>query len=131
MRKKPVISPRNEYQLQENQRVNASPLLTERFPDLKSIELDLSYSDSSGHGRCNHIKYTFNMGHARSVFRIHCQNPECIRGGFDLSDTLADALAAQSHHVTGELCCQGWRNQSGIDTEKCEKILRYKLTLGY
>lgn len=131
MRNKPGTSPRNEYLLQENQRVNESPLLTDKFPNLKSIALDLNYSDSGSTDRSSHIKYTYNLKTARSVFRVSCQNPECVRGDFDLSDVLDEALSKKSKSITNELCCQGWRSQSTIDSVPCAKILRYTLTLGY
>ena len=51
-----------------------------------------------------------NLKHAKSVFRFDCQNKECIRGDFDLSDVLAEAIAAQRTTAIGELRCKGWRN---------------------
>lgn len=124
-------SPRNDYLKQENLRVEASPLLSKKFPSLKSITVDLGYHDLDRPGRSSQIKYTVNMDNARSVFRIGCQNPECIRGDFDLSDILAKAVRGKKTSVNDEMVCQGWRNLAGIDTVSCGRVLRYKLSLGF
>jgi hypothetical protein len=65
------------------------------------------------------------------VFRFDCLNSECIRGDFDLSQELTNAVAARRTTATGEKCCQGWRSKTTIDTVHCHNILRYKLSLGY
>ena len=65
------------------------------------------------------------------MFRFGCHNHECVRGDFDLSKVLAEAVAAHRKTVSGEMRCQGWRNRAGIDTMPCNNLLRYKLTLKY
>ena len=127
----PRTSPRSEYLQQENLRTQQSPSLKEKFPALKSVTVDLGHYDPEGLARSSQIKYTVNVEHAKSVFRVACHNQECVRGDFDLSAALAGAVAEKSTTVSGELCCQGWRNRATIDTVPCRNILRYKLTLGY
>ena len=131
MRSKPEISPRQEYLLQENRRVESSPLLAERFPSLKSMTVDLAYYDTDRPERTSQIKYTFNLERAKSVFRLDCQNPDCVGGDFDLSDVLAEAVMERRTEVTGELSCQGWRNKNTIGSHPCGKVIRFNLTLGY
>jgi hypothetical protein len=65
------------------------------------------------------------------VFRFNCPNTECVRGDFDLTEELADAVKARRTTVTGEMVCQGWRSRTTIDTVHCHNVLRYKLTLTY
>lgn len=127
----PRTSPRNEYLLEENARVEASPSLAQQFPDLKSLTVDLGYYDSEGRLRSSQIKYAVNLTHAKSVFRVGCQNPECVRGDFDLTNALAEAVNAGSTSVSSELRCHGWRSRTTIHSVECGKILRYKITLGY
>lgn len=127
----PRTSPRGEYQKQENFRSHQSPSLKGKFPKLKSVTLDLGYYDPEGLTRNSQIKYTVNVEHAKSVFRVGCHNQECVRGDFDLSEVLAEAVAKKSTTVSGEMCCQGWRNRATIDTLPCGNLLRYKLTLSY
>lgn len=131
MVRSPRTSPRNEYLLQENQRVQESPTLAVKFPRLKSMTVDLGYYDSEARGSSSQMKYTVNLQNARSVFRVGCQNPECVRGDFDLSEVLAQAVSERLTTFSGELSCQGWQSRSTIDSVRCGKILRYTLTLGY
>lgn len=131
MMQSPRTSPRNEYLLQEKQRTLESPSLAHTFHKLKSLTVDLSFYDPEGVIRNSQIKYTVNLEHAKTVFRFACQNHECVRGDFDLSDVLADAVAAHRTSESGEICCEGWRSRATIDTVPCRNILRYKLTLGY
>lgn len=127
----PKTSPRGEYLQQEKLRVLASPSLAEKFPKLDSLTLDLSFYDPAGLTKNSQIKYTVNLENAKSVFRFACQNHECVRGDFDLSEVLAEAVAARRTSVTGEIRCQGWRSRSTIETQACKNILRYKLNLAY
>lgn len=124
-------SPRNDYLKEENLRVEAAPLLVKTFPAVKSMTLDLGYHDLDRPNRSNQIKYTVNLNNAKSVFRIGCQNPECVRGDFDLSETLADAVKTKETTVSEELTCRGWKDAGAIGSVHCGRVLRYKMTLGY
>jgi len=127
----PRTSPRSEYLQQQNQLVLGSPSLAEKYPRLKSLTVDLGYYGEGGIACSSQIKYTVNLEHAKSVFRVGCHNQECVRGDFDLSEVIAATVLAKKTSVAGELFCQGWRNRAGIDTIPCRNLLRYKLTLNY
>ncbi len=122
---------RFEHREQESQRVKDSPSLANRFQKLKSLTVDLSYYDPEGVTKTGQVKYTVNLANAKSVFRFNCPNNECIRGDFDLTEQLADAVGRRRRTVLGEMTCQGWRSKTTIDTVRCGNILRYKLTLAY
>jgi len=124
-------SPRNDYLKQEQLRVESSPMMVEKFPDMKSMTINLAYFDVNRPNRSSEVKYTVNLDNARSVFRIGCQNPECVGGDFDLSQTLAKAVKKKETAVSEELTCQGWKDAGGIGSIRCGRILRYKLSLGY
>ena len=119
------------YRQQEGLRIQESVTLADKFQKLKSLTVTLTYFGPGGVSKSSEIKYTVNLSNAKSVFRFNCQNNECIRGDFDLSEELAKAVAARRKLLTGELCCQGWRDKTTIDTLPCNNILRYKLNLAY
>jgi hypothetical protein len=123
--------PRFEYREHESQRVKDSPTLTEKFPQLKALIVDLGHFSSAGVTKNSQIKFTPNLQNGKSVVRIDCPNHGCIRGDFDLTEPLADAVAGHRATVTGEMCCQGWQSKTTIDTVPCHNILRYKLSLTY
>lgn len=124
-------TPREDYRQQEAQRTNASASLSETFRELKSLTVEFGYFSPEGVTRNRQIKYTVNPDHAKSVFRLDCANHECVGGDFDLSQALAQAVAARQTTVTGEMCCQGWLSKTSIHSIHCHNILRYKLSLGY
>jgi hypothetical protein len=101
------------------------------FGKLKSLTVDLEYSDPEGLIKSKRIKYEVNLANAKSVFRFSCQNDECVRGDYDLSDELAKAVAERRKTASGEVVCQGWRSKTTIGTVHCHNLLRYKLSLGY
>lgn len=123
--------PRFEYREQESQRVKDSLSLSEKFPQLKCLIVDLGYYDSRGVTKNSQIKFTPNLDNARSVFRIDCPNKGCIGGDFDLTEQLASAVAQHRTAVTGKMSCQGWQSKTTIDTVHCHNILQYKLSVVY
>ncbi len=125
------FTPRADYRQQEGQRTNESVSLSEKFRELKSLTVEFGYFSPEGVTRNRQIKYTVNPEHAKSVFRLDCHNSECVRGDYDLSEALAQAVAARKATVTGEMCCQGWLSKATIDSIHCHNILRYKLSLAY
>ena len=125
------IGPRAEHRQREGQRVKDSPTLAAKYPQLKSLTVELAHCDHEEIARYAAIKYRFNLESAKSVFRFECPNYACVGGDFDLSQELANAVAARRALVIGELSCQGWRNHTTIATERCLNILRYKLSLSF
>jgi hypothetical protein len=125
------LSLRAEYRRQEGERVKSSATLAESFGGLKSLTAELAYFGPEGLTRSSQLRYTFNLAHAKSLFRFDCPNQECVEGDFDLSADLAKAVAARHTSITGEAVCQGWRSKTTIGTLACGHILRYKLTAGY
>ena len=125
------VGPRYEYRDKISRQVNSSPSLSDKFPQLKSLSVDLGHYSPTGVTRNSQIRFTPNLQAARSVFRVDCPNPGCVGGDFDLTKPLADAVAKRRTTVTGELCCKGWLSKTTIDTVHCNNILRFTLTLKY
>jgi hypothetical protein len=125
------FTPRADYRQQESQRTRESTSLAAKFPELKSLTVEFAHFSPEGVTQNRQIKYTVNPEHAKSVFRFDCINAECIRGDFDLSEVLSQAVAARQTTATGEVSCQGWLSKTTIDQIRCHHILRYKFTLEY
>jgi hypothetical protein len=125
------FTPRADYRLEQSLRSKASVSLSEKFRELKALTVEFAYFNPEGVTRNSAIKYTVNPDYAKSVFRLDCMNGECVGGDFDLSATVAQAVAARQATVTGEMCCQGWLSKTTIDQIHCHNIMRYKLSLAY
>ena len=122
---------RFEYREQEGQRVKEAASLSDTFPQLKSLAVDIGFFNAAGVTKNTQIKYTPNLEKAKSVFRIDCPNNGCIGGDFDLSEQLGKAVAARRTTVTAEMSCQGWQSKTTVDSVHCHNILRYTLNLAY
>ena len=101
---RPKDGPRYVYREQVTQRVLASPCLSEKFPELKALAVDLGHFNPEGLARNSQIKFTPNLDTAKSVFRVDCPNQGCIGGDFDLTKTLAKAVAEHRTSVKAEMC---------------------------
>lgn len=125
------VGPRGKYLLEERERINLAASLSETFPDLKSLSALVAYFGPVGRTPQSEVKCSFNLAHAKAVFRFACPNNECVGGNFDLSTALARAVAERRNSVTGEVRCQGWRSKATIDQVLCDHVLRYKLILEF
>ena len=125
------LSPREEYRQREAIRVEASASLSQRYPRLRALTVELTYFDreivSWGQG----IKYRANLKNARSVLCFQCPSALCIGGAFDLSEPLAGAVGLRQTKLAGDLRCKGFRRQVTGELVPCEAALHYKLTAAY
>src|SRR5437667_4575913 len=98
------VGARAEYRQLQGQRLRDSGSLADKFPQLKSLTVDLTYYDPEGVTRNSQIKYTVNLANAKSLFRFDCQNDQCVSGDFDLSDELTSAVTARLKTATCAMC---------------------------
>ena len=124
-------NPRAEYRLREIERANLSPSLAEKFPRLKSLKADLAYFEPDGITQTGALRYKVNVACAKSVFSFVCQSGECLAGGFDLSNAIAEAVARRRKSAVGEMRCQGTLEKPSQSKRPCRNVVRYNLTLGY
>jgi hypothetical protein len=101
-------SPRAEYRLIQSQRVSESLPIAKRFPQLKSLTVNVTYFDAEDGVRNSELKYKVNVEHGKSLFYFACPAGECVGGDFDLSDALAEAVKKRRKIASGEMRCQGW-----------------------
>jgi len=127
----PKRSPRQEYRLKQRQQIESSPLMVEKFPRLKTLNVTLEYYDAPGTTKNGEMKCKLNVEYARSALWFACPGGECLGGDFDLSQALASAVAGRRKVATGELRCQGTRKRGDREHVPCQTLLRYKLKLKY
>src|SRR3989442_9276843 len=70
---------RTEYRQQENQRVQDSPSLEAKFPELKTLTVNLAHFDATGSRKGGQLKYTvdrkstrLNSSHVRISYAVFC-----------------------------------------------------------
>ncbi len=124
-------NPRREYRLMQRERIEASPLMAEKFPRLKALRVTLEFFDAAGSTKQGEMKCKLNVALAKSALWFGCPGVECICGDFDLSEALAKAVAGRRKVAAGELRCQGRRKRGDREPVACGTLLRYKLNLNY
>jgi hypothetical protein len=127
----PKHSPQQEYRLKQRDRIEASPLIGKKFPRLKALRVTLEFFDAAGTTKQGEMKCKVNVDHAKSALWFGCPGVECIRGDFDLSEVLAEAVTRRRKVATGELRCEGTRKRGSREPVTCGTVLRYKLSLNY
>ena len=127
----PKRNARQEYQQKLREQIDASPLLTKRFPRLRGLKMTLEFFDAEGRTKHGEMKCKLNLEHAKSALWFACQGVECLGGDFDLSQAVAQAVAGRRNVASGELRCQGTRKRGDREPMPCQAVLRYKLILNY
>lgn len=125
------ISPRAAYRLKQRAQIEGSRLMTEKYPRLKALKVTLEYFDAKGTTKNGEMKCKLNVEQASSTLWFMCRGGECVGGDYDLSEALAKAVAGRRKVATGELRCQGSRERGDREQVACQRLLRYKLILGY
>ncbi len=124
-------NPRQEYRLQQRERIDASPVIENKFPRLKALRVTLEFFDTAGSTKQGEMKCKLNVALAKSALWFGCPGVECTWGDFDLSEALAKAVAGRRKVAAGELRCQGRRKRGDREPVACGTLLRYKLNLNY
>ena len=126
-------NPSAVYRLLQNERINASVNLGQKFPRLKALTVNLEYFDPTGLRRNGGaIKYKANVENAKSALCFNCRGEQCVGGDYDLSEELSRAIKAKRETVTGEKHCAGMRRKlDNKEQVSCQNLLRYVLQLGY
>jgi hypothetical protein len=127
----PKRNARQEYRLKQRAQIEASDLMSTKFPRLKALKATLEFFDATGTTKNGEMKCKVNVEHAKSALWFACPGVECLGGDFDLSEMLARAVTSRRKVVIGELRCQGTRKRGDRDREPCQTLLRYKLNLTY
>ncbi|HEY5910673.1 MAG TPA: hypothetical protein VJA21_08730 [Verrucomicrobiae bacterium] len=127
----PNRNPRQEYRLKQREQIEASPLMMKKFPRLKALKVTLEYFDAAGTTKNGEMKCKLNVEHAKAALWFGCPGGECLGGDFDLSESLAKAVAGRRKVAVGELRCQGTRKRGDREQVPCQTLLRYKLNLDY
>ena len=132
IRYSPKLNARTQYRLRRNEKINESASLSEKFPELKALNVYVEHFDDSRVTRTGAMKYQVNLAHAKSFFCVNCVRGDCVGGDYDLSKEFAKAVLGNRKMVEGEMRCAGTRHsKERKENSPCQSILRYKLTLWY
>lgn len=113
-----------------NHQMQGAPKLQEKFPQIRSIAVNLTISppDHETEPTLNGRSFGPN---SLAFFQFRCKNVDCHDGGFDITDTLTEAINKGDKSVTGRRVCHGWHSKNRINQLRCHYELNFRTNINY
>lgn len=111
-----------------------SPSLSQRFPWLKSVVVDLEFFDAAGVNLLSFMQYKPNLMQATSVFPFGGRSADESLSELEATRQVCEAIQARRNSVSGEWPHCRAVEGSGVsspDPLKQVNVLRFRLTLDY
>ncbi|MBC5825805.1 MAG: hypothetical protein GIW99_01950 [Candidatus Eremiobacteraeota bacterium] len=101
------------------------------FPEVREIFFDIALAaDESFSDGVVNSQYVRGPQFSAD-FSFDCCNKECVEGGHDITDEVADAIRHKRPTVSGERVCEGWQNEERVGSTRCHCLLRYTARIAY
>lgn len=112
------------------QLISSAGLFKDRHPQIKELLIDLKFHDFDTDKIITSRVQTLKSESSAYV-AIDCPLHECISGGFDLTEILAEGIRDRKSIFAGSLCCNGWQDLERVNQHRCLCKLSYKITIEY
>jgi len=98
----------------------------EAFPDLEDAEVEWQGLDLEGLPLTDEVQ---RMHYKSGVFQgvIHCDNPSCQEGGFEVERVIDRMFQAGEVEQAGIIVCPGWEGEG----RPCVRSISYRIKLVY
>lgn len=109
------------------QRRLESGLVSERFPEVSGMVIQMTYYQERGVNPVlmERVVNVFPTGYA--YFHMECMIKGCVHGGFDLTSAIRNMVKAHKRLTKGKIVCEG-----KIDTIDCEHAsITYEIRVQY
>jgi len=117
-------SEKNAARMEKRQQKLDSGLISEHFPKVSSIVIDMT--DSYGKRNPITVLRTLNFWpNSYAYFNIECLSKDCLDGGFDLNHVITMMIRSHKDSGEGELVCDG-NNLSSLHSN-----IHYKINIRY
>jgi hypothetical protein len=91
---------------QKKNAMAAAGLVAERFPDVSSIVLQMTYYQKTADPILMKRTVSFYPT-TYACFHMDCMREECVNGGFDLAPVVAGLVKKRKKAVSGKIVCNG------------------------
>ena len=105
-----------EAELKHMRMMNAL-YMKEIYPKVKSIKIKAVFTDPDDNNKFEK-EYSWDS-EIKALFEIDCPYRECVRGGFDISNLIKQAVESDQNKISGEFTCQGWQDKNRINKHRC------------
>lgn len=109
------------------EREDRAPRLTSEFPTLKGLRLSITFRRGDIAVQPTHTRLVV-VDRAPALFHIPCIDPECRRGGHEITDIVLAALRQKRTQFGGTVACTG---ELGSAAAKCTGELYFEAEATY
>lgn len=99
------------------------PTLSELYPDLGRLLLFIAFEEADSESEPNYQQLIFTP-ETQAIFRFDCSREECVGGGFDLTEIVAEMVRNKESRVQGNLECEGTLGSGG---HRCALKAQYRI----
>jgi len=124
---KKKIDPREALRFQL---YNNAPVISESYPNVKTISIKKTFFDDSGNKKLGDEKIWDVPLTARLYFYIDCPQ-HCIDGGYDLTAQIIEMLSKNKNNLVSEQICQGWQDEERRNKFHCLTTFKYEINIEY
>jgi len=107
---------------------NAATIISESYPNVKSISIKQTFFDDSGNKKIGEEKIWDVPLTAKMYFYIKCPQ-HCLDGGYDLTAKIIEMLTTNKKHLVDEIICQGWQDEERINKFHCLTTFKYEINI--
>jgi len=117
---------------QVNQKLHTTPRLHEKFPQVRSLAINLMISPPDYETEPTLNGRSFGED-SLAYFEFRCKKVECRGGGFDLTETISDGISAGEKSINGRRICNGHHGQGTASHNhiRCGYELNFRININY
>jgi hypothetical protein len=124
-KKQSVYELHNQQYYQQQQWAST---LCERYPGVASVKINIELKDPDWHDDPKAKELNFRADQ-KAFFHMQCPYRECVRGGFDFSEGVKEAINSPGNEAAGRILCNGWQDEERINKHRCMLEASYKVTV--
>lgn len=109
------------------EREDRAPRLSTEFPSLKGLKLSITFRRGEIAVQPTHTRLVV-VDRAPALFHVPCIDPECRRGGHEITDAVLGALRQGRAHFSGTVGCTG---ELGSAAARCTGELHFEADATY
>lgn len=109
------------------EREDRAPRLSQEFPALKGLRLSMTFRRGDIAVQPTHVRLVV-VDRAPALFHVPCIDPECRRGGHEITDLVMAALRQNRTQFSGNSPCSG---ELGSAAARCTGELHFEAEATY
>ncbi len=115
-----------------NHKLQSQAKMHEKYPQVRSLAVNLMISPPDYETEPTLNGRSFGPD-SLAFFEFRCKNVECNQGGFDITETINDAIAKGERSINGRRICHGSHGRSprAHNHIRCNYELNFRININY